>query len=83
MEPKGMSPYYGGMACEVELIFRDRDALLRGKFKVERNQLIVTAHDGRQKIAPLGGNDADAVARSMIREMEAQRHSPRLSDSLS
>ena len=67
--------YDQGMACEIALIFRDHalGKLLRGNFKVDRGLLIVTAEDGRRKTTQLCGNDADATARLMLHEMEAEK----------
>jgi hypothetical protein len=78
VETKGnfTTPHYDqGMACEIALIFQDRalGKLLRGNFKVDRGLLVVTAEDGRRKTTELGGNDADATARLMLHEMEAEK----------
>jgi len=78
MQTKGnftTAHYNQGMAYEIELIFRDRglDRLLRGKFKVDRGLLIVTAEDGRRKTTQLDGNDADKTARLVLHEMEAEK----------
>jgi hypothetical protein len=63
------------MAHEIELIFRDRelDKLLRGKFRVDRGLVTVTAPDGRQKTAQLGGTTADTMARLMLHEMNCEQ----------
>ena len=63
------------MPCEIELIFQDQGLgqLLRGKFKVDRSLLTVTAEDGRRKTAQLSGQDADALARLMLHEMEVEK----------
>jgi len=63
------------MAYQIELIFQDHDLgkLLRGKFKVDRSILTVIAEDGRRMTAQLGGNDADAMARLMLHEMEIEK----------
>ena len=73
MELRDTSRYDNDMAYEIELVFRDRalDTILRGKFKVEQGQITVTSQDGRRKIKQLDGSDADAIARSMLHEMEA------------
>jgi len=65
------------MANEIELIFRDKelDRLLRGKFKVQRGLLTVTTSDGRQKTAQLGENTADAMARTMLHDMNCEQAS--------
>ena len=79
MEAKRTSltaPHYDQtMPCEIELIFQDQGLgqLLRGKFKVDRSLLTVTAEDGRRKTAQLSGQDADALARLMLHEMEVER----------
>jgi hypothetical protein len=56
------------MAYEIELIFQDQKLhkLLRGRFKVQHGRLTVTAEDGTTKTLPLDGNDADAMARSVL-----------------
>ena len=79
MEAKRTSltaPHYDQtMPCEIELIFQDQGLgqLLRGKFKVDRSLLTVTAEDGRRKTAQLSGQDADALARLMLHEMEVEK----------
>ena len=62
------------MSHEIELIFRDRelDKLLRGRFRVDRGLLTVTAADGRKKTAQLDGNHAETVARSFLHDMSCE-----------
>jgi hypothetical protein len=79
MEPKGTfftaSDYDSTMPYEIELVFEDRvlHKLLRGKFKVNRGQLTVTAIDGRQKIAQVDRNNPELMARSMLHDMELEK----------
>jgi hypothetical protein len=63
------------MPYEIELVFEDRELhkFLRGKFKVDRGQLTVTALDGRCKTTQVGRSNPELMARSMLREMELEK----------
>jgi len=69
------SPYNEGMAYEIELIFQDQKLhkLLRGRFKVQHGRLTVTAEDGTTKTLSLDGNDTDAMARSVLHDIELEK----------